>query len=143
MIRNFHPADTSSLLRIYTEASRVATPFLSEAFLEQECKNIREIYIPNTVSYIYDQQNRNMGFISMMGNEIGGLFVDPDYQGHGIGTRLLNHVRPEFEHLEVEVFEKNAIGRAFYDKMGFVQISQSVHEPTGEKLLRLKLDKAK
>lgn len=40
--------------------------------------------------------------------------------------------------LEVEVFEKNSIGRKFYSQYGFELIKEEIHEPTGEKILRLK-----
>lgn len=40
--------------------------------------------------------------------------------------------------LEVEVFEKNAIGRRFYVQYGFEPLEEKMHEETGERLLRLK-----
>ena len=74
----------------------------------------------------------------MMGNEIGAVFVDPEVQGKGIGTQLVNHVGADHPVLEVEVFEKNEIGRRFYRKYGFRELERKAHEPTGETLLRLR-----
>lgn len=40
--------------------------------------------------------------------------------------------------LELEVFEKNTLGRKFYDQYGFKQIDEKEHEASGEHVLRLK-----
>jgi len=41
--------------------------------------------------------------------------------------------------LRVEVFEKNAIGRRFYERYGFVQEGKYRHEASGEMTLKLVL----
>ena len=50
----------------------------------------------------------------------------------------MNYVSEFHEKLEVEVFEKNEIGRAFYKKYGFKLIKEFTHEESGEKVLRLR-----
>jgi len=37
-----------------------------------------------------------------------------------------------------EVFKQNTIGRKFYANYGFSLLTEKTHEPTGNKLLRLK-----
>ena len=39
--------------------------------------------------------------------------------------------------LEVEVFKENSIGCAFYFRYGFELLKETLHEPTGQQLLRL------
>ncbi len=41
--------------------------------------------------------------------------------------------------LEVEVFEKNLPGRAFYAKLGFEFMRRTVHYQTGFEVMRLRL----
>lgn len=41
--------------------------------------------------------------------------------------------------LEVEVFERNPLGRAFYSKLGFALMHRKTHEQTGFEVLRLQL----
>ena len=77
----------------------------------------------------------------MIGNEIGGLFVTPKHHYKGIGTQLVNFTSKTHPILEVEVFEKNEIGRAFYDKIGFQFLEQYYHEESGEEVIRLKSTK--
>ncbi len=55
----------------------------------------------------------------MIGNEIGGLFLDPKLHGCGLGRALVADAAKQFDTLEVEVFERNIVGRRFYDSYGF------------------------
>ena len=80
-----------------------------------------------------------VGFIALIGNEVGAIFVDPSYHGLGIGRALMDKARSLREDLELEVFKRNALGRAFYDRYGFELMHEKVHEQTGHKLMRLKL----
>ncbi len=97
------------------------------------------LYIPNSETWVYEINNSIVGFISMMDNEIGGLFVLPNSHSKGIGTKLVDFIKKYYSELEVEVFKKNSVGRAFYDKYGFERIKKYMHEESGNEVLRLKV----
>lgn len=137
MIRKRKEKDTDEIMNVWNEASSLAHPFLETSFVEKVKKDMREIYIPNTETWVYEENNSVIGFISMLDNEIGGLFVIPKYHSKGVGTQLVNFVKELHNKLEVEVFEKNTIGRAFYDKYGFTQIKQYSHTESNSEILRL------
>lgn len=40
---------------------------------------------------------------------------------------------------ELEVFERNRVGRRFYDRYGFVFVSSRFDDETGQTVLRLRL----
>ena len=138
MIRDFKDSDTDAVIDIWYQASLLAHPFLSKDFLEQEKKNIRNIYIPNTRSWVFEVNNKPVAFIAMMANEVGAIFAYPEFHGRGIGAALMQHVSEQFEVLEVEVFEANSIGRAFYEKFGFKFLEAKYHEPSKQPVLRLR-----
>ena len=124
MIRKREDKDNDEIMNVWCQASSLAHPFLEPDFVEKVKKDLRDIYIPNTATWVYEDKNVVIGFISMLENEIGGLFVKPGNQLKGVGTQLVDFVRQLHSELEVEVFEKNAIGRAFYKKYGFAQIKK-------------------
>lgn len=139
MIRKREEKDNDAIMSVWCEASDLAHPFLSADFTEKAKKDMRNIYIPNSETWVFEDNNVVVGFISMLGNEIGGLFVSPDNHFKGIGTQLVNFVKEFHNELEVEVFEKNTIGRAFYKKYGFTLIKQFHHTESGNDVLRLGL----
>jgi putative acetyltransferase len=140
MIREYEERDLSELLAAWYSASQVGHPFLSEAFFEQERQNIATRYLPIAETWVYVLDGVVVGVISLVGNEVGGLFVDAKYHGQGIGRALMDKARSLRDVLELEVFEKNIIGRIFYDKYGFSQVGAYLHEETGFILLRLRLN---
>lgn len=51
----------------------------------------------------------------------------------------MDHARSIRSALELVVFDGNKVGRAFYEKYGFRQVGEEVHEETGFMQLRLKM----
>jgi len=142
MIRTFAEGDLDALLDTWYRASLIAHPFLTEDFLAQERKNIPELYMPHAETWVFDLDGDIVGFISLIENEVAAIFVEPDLQGRGIGRSLMDYVRALRGELEVDVFEANSIGRRFYDRYGFLPMREYMHEPTGQRVLRLHLPQA-
>ena len=116
----------------------MAHPFLDTAFVEKVKKDMKDIYLPNAETWVFEDNNVIIGFISMIENEIGGLFVSPDRHSKGVGTALVNFIGEFHKELEVEVFKDNKIGRSFYDKYGFNIIKEYFHEESSQVLIRMK-----
>jgi|TARA_B110001469_G_scaffold126104_1_gene142905 putative acetyltransferase len=111
---------------------------MTDDFLAQERKNVGEIYMPNTDTWVAELDGNVVGFVALMGNEIGAIFLLPNYHGKGIGKALMDKANELHSSLEVEVFKANAIGRKFYSRYGFEFLDEKHHEPTGQPLLRLR-----
>jgi len=139
MIRKHKEQDLEQIINVWYQASTLAHPFLSSDFVEKVKSDMTNLYIPNSETWVYIKKNSIVGFISMIGNEIGGLFVLPNNHSEGIGTKLVEFISQEHSELEVEVFEKNVIGRSFYSKYGFERIKKYSHKESGNDVLRLKL----
>jgi putative acetyltransferase len=137
MIRKRTDADTAAIIQVWHAASRMAHPFLSPEFVAKAQQDLAEIYIPQTETWVYEHRQAVIGFISMLGCEIGGLFVLPRSHNQGIGTQLVNHVRQFHPELQVEVFEQNAMARAFYQKLGFAQVESYLHTESAQQVLRM------
>ena len=138
MIRKYKAEDTEEILDIWHEASKTAHPFLNSEFIKHEKENIREIYLPKAETWVYEENKSMLGFISMLGNEVAGIFVKPEKHRKGIGRKLLNYVSKFKKELEVEVFKANKMAILFYENYGFKVTKELVHQETGHKLLRMK-----
>ncbi len=134
-LRKFKNSDLESILSVWENASKLAHSFLSEDFFEKERYNIPNIYIPNADTLVAEIEGHVIGFISMIGNEIGGLFVDPEFHGIGVGTALVDKACEIHCNLIVEVFEDNIIGRRFYTKYGFKIIDKKFHSESGKTMI--------
>lgn len=141
MIRKYKNSDCDIVIDIWHEASSLAHPFLNATFMENVRKDMRQLYLPNALTWVFEEDNEVIGFISMIENEIGGLFVKPDEHVRGIGMLLVNHVLSIYDILEVEVFKNNRIGRSFYNKYGFKLIHEYTMEETQQQVLKLKYKK--
>ncbi len=137
-LREFKNSDLGSILSVWENASKLAHSFLSEEFFEKERYNIPNIYIPNADTLVAENEGNVIGFISMINNEIGGLFVDPEFHGVGVGTSLVDKVREIHCNLIVEVFEDNTIGRRFYTSYGFKIIDKIFHSGSGKTMIIMK-----
>jgi len=142
MIREYRSDDRDAVLTIWAAASAVAHPFLTDEFLSIERRDIADLHLPVAETWVWEVAGRVAGFISLVGNEVGGLFVHPELHGRGIGRALVDHARRFHDELEVEVFKDNALGRAFYEAYGFVVRQEGVHGDTGFGIVRLGLPTA-
>lgn len=138
MIRKYKESDLLTVVDIWYQSSTKAHPFLASDFVEKVKKDMEKIYIPNAETWVYEDNNMVVGFIGMLGNEIGGLFVLPSHMSNGIGTHLVSFIKEFHPELEVEVFKKNEIGRAFYKKFGFKKIDEFFHKESNTDVIRLK-----
>ena len=140
MIRLYEEKDTEAILELWYQASLRAHSFLTEKFLDQERTNLREQFLPNSQTWVKEKEGQVVGFISLIENEVGGIFVHPHWQKQGVGKGLLDKAASLHEILELDVFAANEQGRAFYAKYGFRPIRQFEDEATGELTIRLRFE---
>ncbi|GAB2203422.1 GNAT family N-acetyltransferase [Roseibium sp.] len=128
MIRPYVSQDAERIIHIWRKASEFAHPFLSDNFHDMAATAIRDIYLPKAETYVTEINGVAVGFISLLDNYIGGLFLDPQYHGRGLGRALVGHAVKQKGPLTVEVFKENARGRRFYAANGFVPTEEYFHE---------------
>ena len=131
MIRFYCIRDTDAIVEVWYAAARIAHDFVPETFWQTERNDLTEKYLPLAETWVYERDNRVVGFLSLMEREVGGLFVLPAYQGQAIGTQLLQHARMLRGALSLNVFQQNLKALCFYEKCGFHVTGEILHEPTG------------
>jgi putative acetyltransferase len=138
-LRSYEDRDLAGVLSSWENASRLAHPFVSEEFLTRERDRIPTLFLPAGDTWVAELDGSVVGFMTLIGNEVGAVFVEPHLHGRGIGRSLLDHARQLHGDLDVEVFERNEIGRRFYARYGFQPVGTKVHDETGEVVLCLRL----
>jgi putative acetyltransferase len=139
IVRSYRPKDLDAVLSVWERASEIAHPFLNEQFIAQERHNIPNIYLPDAETWVIAEDAQVIGFVALIGNEVGALFVHPEFHRSGAGRALMDRAVELRSDLEVEVFEKNDIGRRFYTGYGFSPMHETLHGQTGHALMRLKI----
>ena len=142
MIREYEPDDLEAVLTVWADASTVGHPFLTGEFLASERQNVANVHLNSAETWIWEADGRVAGFIALVDKGVGGLFVDPEHHGRGIGRVLVDHARGLRGELEVEVFKDNTLGRSFYSACGFIELSEGLHGETGLAVIRLGLPAA-
>ena len=137
-LRPYAEEDLFEILDVWYRASQIAHSFLSEDFLSAERQEIAERWIPMADTTVCEVGERVVGFMSLIGTEVGGIFVDPEHQRKGIGSALLDQACRSQPHLELDVLEKNSIGRGFYEAYGFELVDRHIDDDTGQPALRLR-----
>jgi putative acetyltransferase len=139
MMRPYQPGDQPDVLDVWYRASSIAHPYLSADFLAWERAELGDHWLEVADTTVYESAGRVVGFISLIGNEVGGIFVDPGHQGLGVGRALMEHAEGTRPFLELTVFAANTAARRFYDRYGFEPVAETTHEETGQPQLRLRL----
>ena len=81
-------------LDVWYRSSLIAHSFLTEEFFAAERQEIAHDLLPMTETTVYESDGRVVGFVSLIENEVGAIFVDPDHQRRGIGRALMDRFTP-------------------------------------------------
>ena len=131
MIRNFKHNDIEQTLKIWLDASTQAHDFVSKDFWKSKIDDMRNIYFPMSETYVFDDNEKILGFVSLCENTIAAIFVLPNSQGKGIGTQLMNKAKQIRKKLNLYVYKSNINTIEFYKKCGFKIEKEQIDKHTG------------
>lgn len=137
MIRKYTVNDTDALIDIWDNAESAAHPFLPKAVRDKVREYMRNIYLPNAETWVLEIDEAPVGFIAMIGTEIGGLFLNTSQHGKGMGRQMVDHVVAIKGPLTVEVFKENAIALPFYERYGFAVTGEGIFEASGHATFKM------
>ena len=139
MIRPFEPQDMDAVLDIWLRCSISAHSFIDRAYWEKQLDAMRGHYLPSARTFVHqdDATGRITGFVSLTGNFVAALFVDPDRQSEGIGRNLLERAGSLHESLRLSVYAENLKAVRFYLRQGFRITGQQNDPDTGHEELSM------
>lgn len=123
-IRPYRPEDCLRLLDIWRAASERGHPFFSREQLDEQQQLVGDVYLPQAETWVALSDAKPVGFIGLLDDFVGGLFVAPESHGTGVGRRLIEHALERRGTLELDVYALNAGALSFYRRLGFVEISR-------------------
>ena len=101
----------------------------NEEFQQELFKKFISTFKNNT--YIIYYKNKKIGFYNgeLLDNgnyEIGNICIIPEYQGKGIGTKILKDKLEEYKdrNIEIQCFKNNPVYK-LYKKLGFVDSGET------------------
>ena len=124
--------DIESIMSIWFSSTVVAHPFIPLDYWEKNYNIVKDIYLPNAKTSVFEEDGMIKGFISIIDDSfIGALFVDNTYQGQGIGQALINTAINQYKLLSLAVYKDNVNSIRFYEKQGFKIMCEQLNEDSG------------
>ncbi|WP_421203455.1 N-acetyltransferase [Aeromonas enteropelogenes] len=131
MIRPLSTADLDAVVELWYQASIRAHHFIPTSFWYAQRAEMRDIYLPASESWVYEEGGQLLGFVSYHQGALAALFITPDKQSQGLGRQLLEHLKGQYERLDLKVYAENDAARRFYVRSGFTEGEHQVCEHSG------------
>jgi len=132
MIRNVENKDIDKIMDIWLKSTIKAHDFIDEEYWNKNYYTVKNVYIPVSDTFVYEDKENIKGFISIINNEfIGALFVAIDCQGNGVGKKLIDYVMNKYKKLNLAVYKDNKKSVDFYMNRGFKIVKEQKNEDSG------------
>ena len=127
--------DMTALARLHRRTVQTSLPFLPTLHTPQEdawwfCERL---FTANEV-WLAEDAKGPIGYIAFRPDFIEHLFVRPEAQNSGLGLQLLEKARQTSAELSLWTFQQNAGARRFYERHGFVVVTETDGADNEEKL---------
>lgn len=130
-IIEYHPRYALETTRMWRDSKEKALGVKERfSFESQYDFLVNTLVKENSVFLALDTANdKVVGFLALRPGKVGQLYIHVDYQGQGIGSRLLNLTKQMSpEGLRLFTFEANKPAQVFYEKHGFRIIGRGFAE---------------
>lgn len=113
---------------------RLVREFLKKT---HQLKDYLESKLKELETYVYERDEAVVGLITIKGNLLKSLYVDPDCQGDGVGDELLRHAElvvsnKGFNKLLLYSYH-NSLG--FYEQKGYHKVRGDVYTTKMKKII--------
>lgn len=131
IIRKFQEFDLKNVMRLWYEGNLEAHDFIDQSYWDRNLSYVKRI-IPQVEVYVYEINGQVVGFVGIDEGYIAGLFVDKEFRGCGVGSKLMDYVKERYDFFTLHVFENNYGAVTFYENRGLLKKEESIHEDLGE-----------
>lgn len=126
-------AETEAVAGVWFRAGRQAYPYLPgwRAMTPELALQVFRTQIAAHCQVLVIEHGGTIaGYLALKGSYVDRLYVDPEHQGQGLGTTLLEHARRlSPAGLELHTHQQNVPACAFYERLGFVAVRYGTSPP--------------
>jgi ribosomal protein S18 acetylase RimI-like enzyme len=125
--------ELESVVAIWTRSKKRALWWLAierARTPEEDLAFFRDTLCARCEIWLAEREGRVVGLMALNGDHVDQLFIDPDAQGRGAGSTLLDHAK-QLHPAGVWLFthQRNERARAFYEARGFRAVAFGVSPP--------------
>ena len=122
-IRRADDNDFEALASIHLASLVQVMPFMPRIHTVEEDRKYFANILASQECWVAEIERIVLGFIAFRDSWVNHLYVLPDYQGIGVGSKLLGIAKEvSLPFLQLWTFQANNRARAFYMKHGFVEV---------------------
>jgi GNAT superfamily N-acetyltransferase len=128
LIRLLEPYDADEAARVWWKARHAYPDLLPAAIhtLDEVATWFVDVLLPDAQTWIALDDGRIVAVLTLDGDDLDQLYVDPDFAGQGVGSTLVDlakDLRPGG--LALWTFQTNTRAQAFYLHHGFTEVRRT------------------
>jgi GNAT superfamily N-acetyltransferase len=123
ILRRAVRSDCDDLSSIWLRSFAAALPSVPKKHTDDEVRAwVRDVLTVDLETWVASIDDNSVGLLSLDDGEIEQFYLDPDWQGRGIGGVCIRHAKQRYPNgLGLWTFEVNTRARHFYASHGFAE----------------------
>lgn len=138
MIRRMQEEDLTKVMTLWVKGNFQGNYFIQKDYWLEIYNNTKEKILKRYHTYVYEEKNDILGFISIKGSEIKAIAVKESEKRKGIGRKIIHYCLETKTELEVTIYERNVTAFLFFSALGFKNIGLQINQKFAEKEYKMK-----
>jgi len=138
-IKAYQEKYREQMISVWEKSVRATHRFVTSDEVNRLKELVKQIDFNSYSVYCLISENEVLGFVGVEDDIVESLFLDPDYIGQKLGTKLMNFALNELKADKVNVNEQNLDAIKFYSKFGFVTYERTEKDIYGNNYPILKM----